>query len=343
MATLKLAYVLAYKDRHGRQRYYYRRDGQRFPLPGLPGEAAFMDAYQLAAATFSSLEPLRSLAPTPGTFDALAVAYYRSAQFVSLSAATQRTYRHAIDRWRKEHGAKRVAHLKRHHVAEHLAKRFESGGPEAANQLRKVLRNLCTFAVDNEWRRDNPCDNIRKYKPPGEGFIPWSETDIATFLEKWGHGTRERLAMCLLLYTGQRRGDMVRMGRQHRNGDTIRVVQGKTGAQLLIPLHPELKVILDDLPLENLTFLTTAFGKPFTAAGFGNWFRDKCNDAGLKERSAHGLRKSAAARLAEAGCTTKQIAAITGHASLTEIERYTASADQERLAREAISRLIKNG
>jgi integrase len=86
-------------------------------------------------------------------------------------------------------------------------------------------------------------------------------------------------------------------------------------------MHPELKAVLDELPLDNLTFLTTAYGKPFTAAGFGNAFRDWCDAAGLKGLSAHGLRKSAARRLAEAGCTTKQIAAITGHNTLAEMQR----------------------
>lgn len=338
MATVELAYVNGYKDRHGRQRFYYRRAGRRIALPGRPGEAEFMRAYEDAAATFATDEPIT--VATPGTFDALAVSYYRSAQFVSLSAASQRTYRFAIDRWRETHGAKRVKHLERRHVMEHLAARFDESGPAAANQLRKVLRILCRFAMDNDWRRDDPTAGVRKYKPKGEGFIPWSEADIAKYLERWGAGTRERLALCLLLYLGQRRGDTVRMGRQHRNGDTIRVTQSKTGTQLAITMHPELKAVLDEPPNDNLTYLTTAFGKPFSAAGFGNWFRDVCNAAGLKNRSAHGLRKSAARRLAEAGCTTKQIAAITGHKSLSEVERYTASADQERMGREAISRLI---
>ena len=97
------------------------------------------------------------------------------------------------------------------------------------------------------------------------------------------------------------------------------------------------------MPLDNLTFLSTAHGKPFTVAGFGNAFHDWCKAAGLKDRSAHGLRKAAARRFAEAGCTTKQIAAITGHKTLSEVERYTASAEQERMAREAISRLILSG
>lgn len=342
MATVKLAYVHSYGDRHGKQRYYYRRAGRRFALTGRPGDPEFMRAYEDAAAKFSQPEPASTKA-APGTFDALAVAYYRSPQFLSTSAQTQRTYRFAIEKWREKHGAKRVVHLERRHVLEHLAARFDNGGPEAANQLRKVLRILCRFAMDNEWRRDDPTVGVRKYKPKGEGFTPWSENDIAKFLKQWGAGTRERLALCLLLYLGQRRGDTVRMGRQHRTGDMIRVTQSKTGTQLAIAMHPELKVVLDSLPDDNLTYLTTMFGKPFTAAGFGNWFRDVCNAAGLRDRSAHGLRKSAARRLAEAGCTTKEIAAITGHKSLTEVERYTASADQERMAREAISKLLAAG
>ena len=339
MATLRLAYVLAYKDRHGKQRYYYRRGGRRIPLPGRPGEAEFMDAYQRASADFKPAEPKTATAAA-GSFDALAVAYYRSPQFLSLSAASQVNYRRLIDRWRKKHGARPVTHLERRHVVAHLAERYDEAGPEGANGLRKVLKILCKFAVDNDWRRDDPTLGIPKYKPPGNGFEPWTDDDIAKFLERWGAGTRERLALCLLLYLGQRRGDTVRMGRQHRNGDTIRVTQSKTGTQLTIALHPELRAVLDELPKDNLTYLTTAFGKPFTAAGFGNWFREACDDAGLKNRSAHGLRKAAARRLAEAGCTTKQIAAITGHKTLAEVERYTASADQERMAREAIKRLI---
>lgn len=342
MATVELAYVHSYNDRHGKRRYYYRRAGRRFRLVGRPGEPEFMRAYEDAAANFATAQQETSK-PPPGTFDALAIAYYRSSQFRSLSTASQRTYRFAIDRWRMEHGSKRVMHLERQHITEHLSKRFDDSGPEAANQLRKVLKILCRFALDEKWRRDDPTIGIRKYKSKGQGFPAWSEEEIAKFLKHWGVGTRERLAFCLLLYLGQRRGDTARMGRQHRDGDTIRVTQSKTGTPLTIMLHPELKSVLDALPNDNLTYISSTFGKPYTVESFGNWFREVCDAAGLKNRSAHGLRKSAARRLAEAGCTTKQIASITGHKSLTEIARYTESADQERMAREAISRLLAAG
>jgi integrase len=152
-------------------------------------------------------------------------------------------------------------------------------------------------------------------------------------------GSRPRLALALLHYTGQRRSDVVRMGRQHVRDGVLQVPRVKTGAELMIPVHLALADIIAEMAAGNLTFLTTQFGKPFTAAGFGNWFRDQCNAAGLPHCSAHGLRKAAAWRLAEAGCTEHKIAAITGHASLREIARYTKAADQKGLARAAMEKV----
>lgn len=121
------------------------------------------------------------------------------------------------------------------------------------------------------------------------------------------------------------------MGRQHVSGDTIRVVQNKTGASLVIPMHAKLRAEINASANTNhLTFILTAWGRPFTPAGFGNWFRDTCNAAGLKTLSAHGLRKAAARRLAEAGASASQIGSITGHKTLKEVSRYTAAANQER-------------
>lgn len=344
MAKVELAYVHGYRDRHGRQRYYYRRGYKQVPLPGRPGETEFMAAYELAAAAFSSVEPLRLLAPAAGSFDALAVAYYRSPNFMRLKASTQTTYRREIDRWREKHGTKRVVHLERRHVLEQMGERHEASGPEAANNLLRVVRVLCSFAVENEWRRDNPALGVKKFKMRGDGFVAWSEDDIAKYLKHWKAGTRPRLALLLLLYTGQRRSDVIQMGRQHVSADTIRVKQAKSGAQLVIPMHPDLKSVLDKLPKDGLAFLATQYGKPFKdGASFGNQFGEWCRTAGLEGRSAHGLRKSAAVRLVEAGCSTKEVAAITGHASLREIERYTKAAEQQKLARQAIARLIRNG
>ncbi|MDZ4691304.1 site-specific integrase [Terricaulis sp.] len=346
MATVKLAYVDRFRDPRGAWRYYFRRNrtSRRVPLPGRPGDPEFMGAYQLAIAAFCPVGPLRSLAPAAGTVDALAVAYYRSPNFLSLKVSTQKTYRREIDRWREKNGTKRVVQLQRRHIMDQMAARHADGGPEAANNLLRVVRLLCSFAVENDWRRDNPALGIKKFKMRGDGFVAWSEDDIAKYLKHWKAGTRERLALLLLLYTGQRRSDVIQMGRQHVSADTIRVKQGKTGAHLVIPMHPDLRGVLKKLPKDGLAFLTTQYGTPFKdGASFGNQFGGWCKAAGLNGRSAHGLRKSAAVRLVEAGCSSKEVAAITGHASLREIERYTKAAEQEKLARAAITRLIKNG
>lgn len=338
MATVKLAYVDAYKDRHGKQRFYYRRFGRRIALPGLPGEADFMAAYAQAAAEFSRAYP-PSAAPKAGSFDALAVEYYQSPEFLLLRESTRRTYRGIAERFRDEHGDKRVAQLERRHIQKFITEAMRARGPHAANNLLKVLRVMLALAVSLDWVRDDPTIGVRPVRAKTKGFDTWGEDDIKAFEKRWEKGTRERLALTLLLYTGQRRGDVIGMGWQHVSGDTIRVTQSKTGARLAIPIHAELKSVLEQTPLDNMAFLMTAQGGPFTAAGFGNWFREACDSAGLKHLSAHGLRKAAATRLANAGCSALQIGAITGHKTLKEVSRYTAAADQEKLARDAMGRI----
>ena len=123
----------------------------------------------------------------------------------------------------------------------------------------------------------------------------------------------------------------------------IAVRQEKTGASLLIPIAPELAEALALVPRTNMTFLLTERGAPFTAAGFGNWFRDRCDEAGLPQCSAHGLRKLAATQLANAGCSEREIMAITGHKSVSEVSRYVKAADQDRLAGQAMVKMSKRG
>src|SRR5262249_10440900 len=149
-----------------------------------------------------------------------------------------------------------------------------------------------------------------------------------------------RLALALLLYTGQRRGDVTRMGRQHIRDGVLTITQQKTGTTVAVPVLPGLRAAIDASAATNLTFLVTERGKPFPGPRFTQWFRDKCDHAGLPKRCVpHGLRKAAARRLAEVECTVHEIAAITGHTTLKEVERYTKAFDRERLARSAMARL----
>jgi integrase len=212
--------------------------------------------------------------------------------------------------------------------------------PGAAKTLLKRLRSVCRFALERGLIRQDPTQGVSVAKRRSDGFRAWTDADIEKFEAKWPSGSRARLALCLLLYTGQRRGDAVRIGRQHVRDGVLHVRQQKTRTELAIPLHPTLKAELDRLPTNNLTFPMTAAGKPFSAVGFSNWFTDCARKAGLPDNSSpHGLR-NAARWLAEAGCSALEIAAITGHASLKEVERYTKSAAQHRLAEAAIGSLV---
>jgi integrase len=334
-------YVQGFLDRHGKPRFYLRKAGlKKAPLPGLPWSPEFMAAYEAALA--GQPEQIGSSRVKPGTISALMVAYYNSAEFKhELAPETRRKRRNIAERFREQHGDKRVVLLQREHINKILMK-IER--PHAKRNWLKTIRGLMRFAVLIGMRTDDPSEGIKLGKMvKSDGFRTWSEEDIAGFRQRHAIGSRARLALELLLGTAQRRGDVIRMGRQHIRDGVLSVRQSKTGAVLKIPVHSELKAALDATPSDHLTFLTTAVGKPFTADGFGHWFREMCDEAGLHSLAAHGLRKAACRRLAEAGCSEKQIAAISGHASLNEVARYTKAADQVRLARDAMTKIATSG
>lgn len=329
-------HIHAFVDRHGKARFYVRRPGfARVALPGLPWSPEFMGAYQAAMAGEAVRRDIGANRTKPGSVNALAVAYYNSTEFRSLAPITQSTYRGVVEAFRADHGEKRVALLQREHIGKLMAKKVAT--PSAANNWLRMLRMLMKFAIDQGMRQDDPTAGVKTVKIRSVGFHTWTEEQIAAFEAHHPIGTRPRLALALLLYTAQRRADVVRIGKQHIRAGALHVRQQKTGVVLEIPVHPELQAIIAATPSDHLTFLTTDYGKPRTAAGFGNWFRERCNEAGLPaECASHGLRKAACRRLAEAGCSANQIAAISGHTTLREVERYTKAASQARMAREAM-------
>jgi integrase len=338
MTRIRLDFVQSFIDRHGRARHYFRRPGfKRVPLPGMPGSAGFMAAYQAALAG-EVAEPVKIGASRtkPGTVNAAIVGFYRATAFLNLQPITKSTYRGVLESFRRKHGDKRIALLERRHIKELLAEK--TGKPGAQRNLLRMLKMLLNFAVDAEMRPDNPAAGLKVTGSKGDGFHTWSEDEIARFEAHHALGTRARLAFALMLYTAQRRADVVRVGRQHVRDGVLHVKQSKTGVSLAIPIHPSLAAIIEATPSEHLTFLVTEYGQPFTPAGFGGWFRERCDAAGLPLRcAAHGLRKAACRRLAEAGCSANVIAAISGHKTLREVERYTRAADQARMARTAMT------
>ena len=338
LTTLHLRYVDRFVDRHGVTRHYFRRPGgKRIPLPGLPGCDEFMDAYRSALAAEPDA-PAPKLRGGAGTFDRLVQDYFGSPDFLRLKRQTRRNYQLVIERWLKDENIahRPVRNFRREHVQKMMGKRADR--PGAANDLLKKIRLLMHFAIDARWRTDDPTIRIKRYG--SEEFHTWNEDELALYEKRWPVGTRERLAFDLLIYTGQRRSDVPPMGRAAITDGLIHVVQLKTDEKLWIPLHANLRRSIEATPSGHLTLLVTAYGRPFSIAGFGNWMADNIGAAGLPVRCVtHGLRKAAARRLAEAGCTANQIASITGHKTLAEVERYTREADQKQLAKQAIGRL----
>ena len=343
MTLIKLKYIDRFVDRHGRERFYFRRDrGPRISLPGRPGTPEFMAAYERAAVG-ETPERGPKLRGAPGTFDRLVQDYFSSAEFIALAQSSKKSYRSVIERLLEDEkiGHRFVREMSREHVRRIVSKRADT--PGAANSVLQKLKVLIHFAIDNGWRKDDPTLRIKKFAK-GE-FHTWTEDEIAQYEKRWPVGTTERLAFALLLYTGQRRSDVVTMSWDDVRDGTICVTPLKTkrtsGVKLWIPIHLALQEVLDAADEDEGTILKTAFGQPFTSNGFGSGFMAvKIDKAGLPKRCVtHGLRKAAARRLAEAGCTANEIAAITGHATLQEVSRYTKAAEQKKLAQSAMRRL----
>jgi integrase len=163
----------------------------------------------------------------------------------------------------------------------------------------KRVRTLINFAIELEWTDIDPTKRVRSCK--SKEFHTWTEDEIGQFEARWPFGTPQRLAFAISLCTGQRGSDAHWMARPDAAGN-IRVVQQKTGASLVIACHPNLLATLDALPKKHVTMLTTAYGEPFTVKGFGQFMAAAISAAGLPVQcnKAHGLRKAAARRLAEA-------------------------------------------
>jgi len=338
MSTVKLRHIDRFTDRHGRVRHYFRKGkGPRVALPGEPGSEEFMRAYHAVLAGEDTLGSQQG-SLIPKTFDHLVRDYFSSADYRRLGPSTQKAYRSVIERLVRDEniGHRLVRQMTRQHVQLIVGKRATT--PGAANDVLKKLKILLHFAIDNGWRTDDPTVRIKRFAE--SEFHTWTDEEIGQFENVWPVGTRERSVFALFVYTGQRASDVAKMSSSDIEGGGIWVVQLKTNAKLLIPMHPALTEALAVCDLSRGTILKTGFGEAFTAKGISNFMADKIIAAGLPDRCVtHGLRKAAARRLAEAGCSANEIQAITGHVSLEEVARYTKAAEQKKLARAAIDRL----
>ena len=336
MARLRLKHVNAFanpKRKNDRLRYYFRRRGQKaIPLPGLPGSEEFMAAYAAALeGSEAAVVEIGASRTLPGTIDALCVSYYRSDAWTNrLTAETRKMRFRIIERFRVQHGSKRVAFLQCEHIEKMLAKIDKAS---AKRHWLSAIRGLMQAAIPS-LRRDDPTAGIATIKlAKSKGHHTWTDDEIEQYRVHWPLGTQQRLVMEFALETASRRGEIVRLGPQHVRNGRIRIERTHGSADVDIPMSPELQAACEAMPLKHMTFIHTANGKPRSKAGLGLDFARWATAAGLPARCRlHGLKKGGMRRLAEDGSTTHELMAISGHKTLSEVQRYTDGADKKRLA-----------
>ncbi|MCP1246015.1 tyrosine-type recombinase/integrase [Acetobacter cerevisiae] len=346
MTVIRLKYVHRFKDRYGRVRHYLRKPGcKRAPLPD-PADKNFYREYERL---LNGLPPEAAKSQTirsaiPGSLADLICHWRTTHAYKSKEPSTQAVYNRLIKRIEQADYSRAAAATMAPANVRYIMRQF-SDSPTTANRILTILNSLMDAAIDLGWRDNNPCFGIKRIRVESEGIHSWTDAEIKAYEARWPSGSKQRLAFALLLYTGQRRSDIVKMGpsdyKEISGQRMISVTQQKTNVKLLIPIHASLQRELDAWIFEGQpTFLLAERGKPYSANGFYNSFSDWCREAGLPTGcSPHGLRKAAGRKLAEAGCTPHQIAAILGHKTLTEVERYTRAADQSLLAIEAMKKM----
>jgi integrase len=291
-----------------------------------------MAAYQEALG--SAPEPVGIGRNKPGSVSATMATYFQSKVFTrGFRANTQAKHRTTLERvLRLPYGDNPLATLPKKFIAALV----DTLPPHSARNFIKAMRPFMQWCMGREFIATDPTQGIRIKLPKSDGHHTWAEDEILQFETFHPVGSKPRLALALGLNTVQRRGDVIRMGRQHVRDGWLNVRQEKTGKALSLPIYlTELPAIIEATPTGDLTFLTTKTGKPYGPNDFSEQFRKWCNAAGLPHCTFHGLRKAGCRRLAEAGRSANEIAAWSGQ-SLREVERYTKAADQKRLAVSAL-------
>jgi integrase len=297
MTVFRLKYTVSDIDRHGNVRHYFRRDGKKTRLPGLPGSNEFLAAYQAAfrgkqRATKKSLGDQRR--GKPGSLKQLCERYFGSREWKALDETTRRRRRAFLDRLCERHGEKPFKLMERRHVMRIRDELTDT--PHGANNLFKAMSGLFRWAFDAEYVERNVMKEVPRVETPAGGWHTWTVGEVRQFEACHPVGTKARLAFALLMFTGQRRSDVVRLGKQHRSGDVITFTQAKNErhrpVRLSIPILPELYRIIAATPSRGLTFLETAYGKPFSRRGLA------CGSAnGATRRACVTVRRTDCAKL----------------------------------------------
>ena len=331
MGAVDLPYLEKNKA-FGRVYFNYRRGGLRLALPRDPSSQEFMDAYRRIHEGFEKDKAAPVIAPD--SIAALIISFKKSSEYAALKPSVKSLYVYNLDLVRTKLGKFPAKSLTRRVLLEWRDQFIEN--PAKANNLMSAISRLYSFGIDRGLVMQNPLLGVKRLKI-GE-WRPWTAQEIETF--RASAPEPMRLALALALYTGQRLGDVIKMRWNQIKDGGIEVIQQKTGTKVWVPLHRDLESMLSQITDKKaVTILASSTGRPFKADHLKHQFKDATRKAGLPDDLVfHGLRKTAAVRLAEAGCTTEQIKSITGHRTDEMAAHYTKQANQKVLARAAMGK-----
>jgi integrase len=343
MTGVKLKYLHCFRDRHGRARYYFRYRGQRWPIPA-PGTEGFATAYDslLARIKANPLTCRHNVEFMPGSLGWAIERFLASPLYNERAETTKRNYRRVLDELRQGYGAGLLRDLQPRHVRK-IRNDIAAKSTTAADIAMGLISALWEFATEQlglELDAD-PTHGVRRVHKVTHEHEPWPPELIERFLREARPSLR--WAVKLALYTGQRRSDLVKMKWSQFDGEFIEVRQQKTGALLSIPCHKELRAELKSMPRIADTILIGERGAALTGSSLSVMVRRQLREMGVNGYAIHGLRKNAAVALADAGCDTMEIAAITGHRTLGMVAHYAKRRDQKRHARSAMDKLEQSG
>lgn len=330
----RLQYTYPEKDRHGKVRWRYRHKGVSAQLPGNPGSDEFLAAYlEAKGSTVVVKSPKRVVS---GSLRSLKNDFVGDSSFANgRSDATQKKYKRLLEEVCQEHGDKPYNRVEARHL-KGIIQAVYAETPSKARHLHTALSMLFEYACEADALSKSPMRDVKRpSQVPTDGFHSWTDAEIQLYRSKYPVGSRERLAFELLLCTAQRGSDVHDLGWQHVKNGRIALRQVKTGMDVEIPILTELAECLN-LVRDNMTFVLSNKGSPYTRKSFQQWFSKSCNKIGLNHCSAHGLRKARGRLLAENGKTEHQIMAVLGHKTPAMAAVYTRAASQKLLADQAM-------
>lgn len=326
-------------------------------LPGQPGEPEFEAAY---AAILEGMAPQPAPAPQASaeviTLATIKPKSLRAAWKLVMTSTPEWRALEEVSRIKQSGVAERflssqvdpkhpttwgdipIADVRRRHIKSIITGRADT--PHAARHLLVVIRKMVTAALDEEWIENDPTHRF-SYRPAYGGWRAWTQEERDKFENRWPIGTTPRLCYALALWLGNRRGDVAALRVDAIKGDHIVIDQGKTGRHLELDILPMLRDVLDKTELKGPTILLTQYGEPFSAKSLTGRMADWTKAAGLpKGCTLHGLRKTLGKMLAEGGATTRQIMDVLGHDDIKHAELYLKAAEQKRLARDGMSKVV---